>query len=110
MTSDEKCQKTADNLKILDLQIHELGNIKARASMVVPCMGEKHQVTLEVHKCSNISHFLVLISTKVDALHCFPFVVGNRICLSLKDAQSRISAQSLSSGYLLLLGRPVYAN
>ncbi|KAG1848234.1 hypothetical protein F4604DRAFT_1935445 [Suillus subluteus] len=68
--------------------------------MVVPCMGEKHQVTLEVHECGNIYRFLVLVSAKVDALHRFPFVVGDRICLSLKGAQSRIRAQSFSSGYL----------
>jgi hypothetical protein len=97
---DGKHRKTADDLKTLRSQIHEFGNLEARVSLVVPCMGEKHQVTLEVQECGNFYRFLVLGSAKVDALHRFPFVVGDGICLSLKGAQSRMRAQSFPSGYL----------
>ncbi|KAG2030234.1 hypothetical protein BDR03DRAFT_1017369 [Suillus americanus] len=100
---DETRRKTADDLKILNPQIHcEFGNLEAGVCMVFPCMGEKRQVILEIQECSNIYRFHVFISAKVDVLHPFPFSMGDRICLSLKGAQSRTRTQSSAPGYRYL--------
>ncbi|KAG1723681.1 hypothetical protein EDB19DRAFT_346577 [Suillus lakei] len=96
---DETRRKNATDL--LDPATDETNNIEAKVHMVFACRDGKRRVNLEMHEHGDTYRFLVLISSsKDDQLLPFPFVINDRICLSLKGAQIQPRPQSSAPCYL----------
>jgi hypothetical protein len=95
---DETRRKNATDL--LDLETDETNNIEAKVHMIFPCVDRQHQMNVEMHEHGKVYRCLVLISSKVVELLPVPFVINERICISLKGAQIRPRAQSTAPCHL----------
>ncbi|KIK44550.1 hypothetical protein CY34DRAFT_802531 [Suillus luteus UH-Slu-Lm8-n1] len=95
---DEARRKNATDL--LDLETDETNNIEAKVHMIFPSVDRQHQVNVEMHEHGKVYRCLVLISSKVVELLPFPFIINERICISLKGAQIRPRAPSSAPCHL----------